>query len=235
MRPTLFSSRRSPHCFKVSIALHEKGVRFDRVEIDLRTREQKTAAYLALNPRGKVPAYFDEDGAHLDSLDILLHLEVAHPEPRSFPADERARRDVLTWIDWSSGPLRDVSHHLYWQLIEPPEAGIDHVRAETLLAEGRRHLHAVEEALERSGGRWIVAAPDLPGPSAADVCVYAWLSGYRRFGLPDTDLPRLGSWLASLDTRPAVMVSRDTVGVPFAQWRSTAPRASDLESLDDER
>lgn len=50
MRPTLFSSRRSPHCFKVSIALHEKGVRFDRVEIDLRTREQKTAAYLALNP-----------------------------------------------------------------------------------------------------------------------------------------------------------------------------------------
>jgi len=84
-RPILYGSVRSPHCFKVSLVLAEKGIDVDRVEIDLPAREQKTPAYLAINPLGQVPVYRDDRGVHIDSLVIMRHLDERHPEPRLFP------------------------------------------------------------------------------------------------------------------------------------------------------
>ena len=42
----LYSSIRSPHCLKIGIVLAEKQIPFDRVEIDLRNRQQREPAYL---------------------------------------------------------------------------------------------------------------------------------------------------------------------------------------------
>jgi glutathione S-transferase len=216
----LFSSARSPHCFKVSVALLELGVAFERVEIDLPGREQKTAEYLAINPRGQVPAYLDATGAHLDSLDILLHLDARRRPPRLFPADPVAREATLTWIARSSGPMRDVSHHLYWQLLEPPAPGPDLARVAELRAQGSELLEGVEAALAASRSGWLVDADDLTGPSAADMCVYAWTSGFRRFELPGPEarLPQLERWWRWWDERPSVRASRGAVGVPFRSW-----------------
>lgn len=237
---TLFSSVRSPHCFKVSIVLEEKRVRFERVEIDLPARQQKTPEYLAIQPRGQVPAYLDDAGAHLDSLDVMLHLEARHPEPRTVPADPAQRDAMLAWIVRSSGPMRQVSHELYWQLLEPPEEGPDEAAVADLVEQGEAHLDSIDAALRRHGGRWLVPtvggpaidAPgkgvpgggvpgrDAPGPSLADVAVYAWVSGYARFDLPRdaASLPELRSWLARMDARPSVLASRGAAGVPFDDW-----------------
>lgn len=217
---TLFSSVRSPHCFKVSIVLEEKRVRFERVEIDLPARQQKSPAYLAINPRGQVPAYLDAAGAQLDSLDVMLHLEARHPEPRTVPADPVQRDTMLAWIERSSGPMRQVSHELYWQLLEPPADGPDEAAVAELVEQGEAQLAAIDAALREHGGRWLVAAVGVPGPSLADVAVYAWVSGYARFGLPRTTapLPTLHSWLARMDARPSVRASRGMVGRPFDAW-----------------
>lgn len=155
---TLFSSVRSPHCFKVSIVLGEKGVRFERVEIDLPGRQQKTRAYLAIDPRGQVPAYLDAAGAHLDSLDVMLHLEARHPEPRTVSADPAERDAMLAWIARSSGPMRRVSHELYGQLIEPPGGGPDETAVADLVAEGEAQLASIDAVLHRHGDRWLVPA-----------------------------------------------------------------------------
>jgi glutathione S-transferase len=218
--PVLFSSARSPHCFKISVTLLELGVAFDRVEIDLPAREQRMADYLAINPRGQVPAYLDADGAHLDSLDILLHLDARRRPPQLFPADPIAREATLAWIARSSGAMRDVSHHLYWQLLEPPAEGPDATRVAQLRAQGSELLEGVEAALAASRSGWLVDADDLAGPSAADICVYAWTSGYRRFELPSSEsrLPHLGRWWRWWDERPSVRASRGAVGVPFRSW-----------------
>jgi len=219
---TLFSSVRSPHCFKVSIVLEEKRVRFERVEIDLPARQQKSPAYLAINPRGQVPAYLDDDGAQLDSLDVMLHLEARHPDPRTVPSDPAGRDAMLAWIERSSGPMREVSHRLYWQLLEPPAGGADPAVVAGLVQHGEAELAAIDAELRRHEGRWLVPAPDLPGPSLADAAVYAWVSGYARFGLPRNAAshPGLRSWLARMDARPSVHASRGAVGRPFDAWLS---------------
>lgn len=231
---TLFSSVRSPHCFKVAIVLEEKRVGFDRVEIDLPARQQKRPPYLAINPRGQVPAYLDDAGAHLDSLDVMLHLEARHPEPRMLPADAASRDAALAWIERSSGPMREVSHELYWQLLEPPAGGPDEAAVRDLLVQGEAQLAAIDAALRKHGRRWLVPADggqdrSWPTPSLADVAVYAWVSGYARFGLPRnaTSLPTFRSWLARMDARPSVVASRGVRGRPFEEWlRERASAAS---------
>ncbi|MDF1524068.1 MAG: glutathione S-transferase family protein [Trueperaceae bacterium] len=223
-RPVLFSSARSPHCFKVSLVLHEKGVDFERVEIDLPAREQKTPAFLALNPLGQVPVYADEAGVHVDSLVIMRHLDRQHPEPSLFPADATALADALAWIELSSTAMRDVSHHLYWQLIEPPEAGPDPARVATLKAEGLTLLARVEAALDAGDG-WLVGG----SLGAADLSVFAWLYGYARFDLPTSfdGFEHVADWRARIAARPSFEASFGRRGRPFATWlaerAATAP------------
>jgi glutathione S-transferase len=215
--PILYSSVRSPHCFKVSLFLHEKGVAFDRVEIDLPAKQQRTPAYLAINPLGQVPVFADDQGVHVDSLRIMRHLDARHGPHRLFPTDDEALQEVLAWIDLSSTAMRDVSHHLYWLMIEPPAQGADPEAVARLTRQGLDLLEQVDGALRRGGG-WLAGSL-----SAADLSVFAWLHGFRRFDLPPagSDFPHLEAWLERLTQRPSFAASYAQVGRPFG----AAPRA----------
>jgi glutathione S-transferase len=86
----LYDAARCPYCARVRIALAEKGIVYDRVEIDLRDRPDWL---YELNPLGKVPVL--EDGALVlpESAVIIEYLEEREPSPRLLPDDmtERAR------------------------------------------------------------------------------------------------------------------------------------------------
>lgn len=209
--PVLYSSVRSPHCFKVSMFLHERGVTFDRVEIDLPAKQQRTPTYLAINPLGQVPVYRDEQGVHIDSLVIMRYVDERQPGPTLFPVDPAELEDTLAWIELSSTAMRDVSHHLYWLVVEPPEGGADPVEVQRLRAQGMELLDRVEAAL--------ASRPWLGGDrmGAADVAVFSWLYGYARFDLPSTwdHHPHLRAWLDTLAARPSFAASYRQVGRPF--------------------
>lgn len=198
------------------MVLEEKGVAFERVEIDLRAKEQKTPEYLAINPFGQVPVYEDDQGVHIDSLVIMQYLDERYPNPSLFPKDEAKNEEVLDWIERSSGPMRDVSHYLYWQLIEPPQEGTDWDEVKRLKAQGYDSLDAVEAGLEQHGN-WLCG--DV---SAADFSVFAWVYGYKRFDLPKSwDMyPKVQGWYRRLETRPSVAVSFQNKGKPFRSNRN---------------
>ena len=206
----LYSSASSPHCFKVSMILHEKNVSFQRVEINLRTKEQKTPAYLAINPLGQVPVYEDEQGVHIDSLVIMQHLDKRYPDPPLFPADPETNQQVLEWIDVSSTTMRDVSHHLYWQLLEPPADGTDHAEVTRLMTLGYEMLEKMERALSKN--TWLCG--DI---SAADYSVFAWVYGFARFDLPSSwdAYPHVHAWRERLAARPGVTASYQVKGRTF--------------------
>ena len=76
---------------RVRIALIEKGIPAELVEVDMVARAHKGPAYLALNPYGRVPT-LEEDGFVLyESTSILEYLEATHPTPPLLPADVRGR------------------------------------------------------------------------------------------------------------------------------------------------
>ena len=81
----------STYSRRVRIALMEKGLDAELLEVDLFGRKQFEPAFLALNPAGRVPV-LDHDGFVLsESTAILEYLEAVFPEPPLLPSDTRER------------------------------------------------------------------------------------------------------------------------------------------------
>jgi len=90
----LIDAARCPYCARVRIALAEKGLELETVEVDLADRPQWL---IELNPpNGRVPV-LDNGFTIPESEVIMAYLEETHPEPPLLPADhvERARARLL--------------------------------------------------------------------------------------------------------------------------------------------
>lgn len=83
----LFDAPRCPYCARVRIALAEKGLESELVEIDLADRPDWL---YELNPAGRVPVL--DDGFALPESDVIMaYLEDRYPEPPLLPADAEGR------------------------------------------------------------------------------------------------------------------------------------------------
>lgn len=83
----------------VHYMLHELGVPFEIVPVDLKSGQQKSPEYLKINPMGKVPALRDGDVILTETPAILLYLADKYPKAGLAPAiDDPARGPFLRWL-----------------------------------------------------------------------------------------------------------------------------------------
>lgn len=81
----LYDAIWAPSPRRVRIFLAEKGIEIERVMVDLRSDEQLSDPYLAVNPRGAVPALELDDGEVIcESAAICRYFEALQPEPPLF-------------------------------------------------------------------------------------------------------------------------------------------------------
>lgn len=64
------------------IALEEAGADYELVAIDLKTGQQKTPEYLAINPAGVTPALVTDEGVLTENLVIMGYVAQTHPEAK---------------------------------------------------------------------------------------------------------------------------------------------------------
>ncbi len=187
--PTLFTAERCPFAARVRIALAEKALDYDAVEIDLGDRP---AWLYEKNPAGKVPVYEEEGGLVLpESWVIMEYLEERYPEPALWPADPAERALGRLWLDRFDDRLGDA----YYALRR---------------GEGLEQLDAKLAELDRA----LEAQPYLAGRDygLADIGYAPWI--LRARDMLDVDLERftdLADWLERLLARPAVAAERELV------------------------
>ncbi|MEQ8674845.1 MAG: glutathione S-transferase family protein [Aggregatilineales bacterium] len=212
MTPVLYSNYNCPHSLKAAFFLSEKGIDFQRVEVNLSTREQKTEPYLAKNPNGTVPAYEDENGVIGDSLAIMQYIDANTDAPHFFPQDQDKLAEALVWVERADNDFWDVSHHLYWQLIEPPADGTDWDEVRRLKAKGIALLQELETLLTDQ--------PYVLGEfSVVDVALLPWVYGYQRFDLPEAgQFPHVVAWRDALSSRQTFLDNHNKTGVLFEEF-----------------
>jgi len=94
---------------RVHWALEELGVKYEYVTLDQKNGDNRTAAYLAINPTGKVPGLVDGGQPYFESVAILLHLGETYGRERGlWPTADAARAEALCWTVWGTTEL-----HLY--------------------------------------------------------------------------------------------------------------------------
>src|SRR5258708_28284854 len=101
----LISHKLCPYVQRAVIALTEKGVSFERIDIDL---ANKRDWFLAISPLGKTPVLQVGDRAIFESAVILEYLEETQPKPLH-PDDALTRAEHRAWIEFGSTVLNEVA------------------------------------------------------------------------------------------------------------------------------
>lgn len=79
----------SPFAWRVMLTLEVKRLPYESRLLEFSQGQHKSADYLKLNPRGKVPTLKDGEFALSESLAIMSYLDRKHPEPPIFGGDPR--------------------------------------------------------------------------------------------------------------------------------------------------
>jgi maleylacetoacetate isomerase len=87
----LYAYYRSSTSYRVRIGLNLKGLDYEIVPVDLRTDEQRGAAYREKNPYAGVPALEVDGRFYAQSMAILEWLDERYPDPPLLPGDADRR------------------------------------------------------------------------------------------------------------------------------------------------
>jgi glutathione S-transferase len=163
---TLYGFALSPFVRGVRIALAEKGIAYDHQPHGF--EDLKTAAYAAINPFRKMPAWVAADGfAVYETPAILRYLDEAMDGVALTPAAPRDRARMAQWVGVAGSFLYPVGiTQLVVQRIMMPLMGgtTDDAIVAEAAATISGHLDALEAALP---GAWLAG----PGMSQADIMV----------------------------------------------------------------
>lgn len=198
----LYSGPLSLFTAKVRIALDEKDLEYERVEVGWSLKDRYEPHHpdvIALNPKRQVPVLVDGASVIYDSTLILEYLEDVHPEPSLRPADPATRAICRQWEAWGD----EILFAEVWKLID---AGFypsgDDAAANEELAAARDAIAALHRDLDKA----LVGREYLCGEfSFADIGCFVMTSSAATLGAaPAPELQNLGAWLARSAARPAV-------------------------------
>ena len=168
----------TPNGVKVSIMLEEIGLLYEVHKVDFGANDQKSDAFLSLNPNGKIPAILDPDGpggaplALFESGAILVYL--AEKTGRLIPADAAGRYRALQWVMFQMGGVGPMFGQLGFFVKFAGKDWEDKRPRDRYADEAKRLLGVMDRALD--GRDWF-----LGDYSIADVSMLGWVNGLVNF------------------------------------------------------
>ena len=195
----LISPKLCPYVQRAVIALNEKGIPFERIDIDL---ANKPDWFLAISPLGKTPVLQVGDSVIFESAAILEYLEETQAKPLH-PADPLKRAEHRGWIEFGSTVLNDIAGFY---------AAVDEATFKAKTAQ-------LEQKFARLEAR-VAASPWFDGENFSLVDV-VFGPVFRYFDVFDeiadfgilSDKPKLARWRKTLAVRPSV---RSAVSANYA-------------------
>jgi glutathione S-transferase len=193
----ILGRKNSSNVQKVLWCCDELGVPFEREDYGGEFGRNRDAAYLALNPNGRVPTIIDGDFVLWESNSIVRYLANKHDDGTLYPVNPEERARGERWMDWQLSVLRDATHGMFWGLVrtKPEDRNSEEIaasikRSADAFAILDRYLAETEYA---AGSHFTVC--DIP----IGIFVHRW------FGLDieREEFPNLLRWYNNLGDRPA--------------------------------
>jgi glutathione S-transferase len=179
---TLYDYPGSPCARRVRATLLSKGIAYNRVVIDIRKMEQRTPAYLAINPNGLVPSLQHGNWNIFESNVITEYLDLAFPSSKQlYPSNPWQRAQTRMLQAFELHFAKDYWPIMYARVIGP----VDHfVPLEEHLQQLRRNTNdeaQIERMIQVWEGTWLSAE----GEAAHQRALYRhleWLENYLSEG-----------------------------------------------------
>jgi GSH-dependent disulfide-bond oxidoreductase len=194
----------TPNGWKASVLLEELGLPYTVHAIELMQGEQKTPAFLAMNPNGRIPVIIDreaDDFTVFESGAIMIYL--AEKTGRLLPADPKGRSRVIQWLMFQMGglgPMMGQANVFYRYMPEKIDIAIKRYQGETArllgVLDGQLAQH------EYLAGEY----------SIADIANWCWARTAAWSGVELEPFTHLQRWIAQIAERPAAAAG---IRVPY--------------------
>lgn len=208
MSVEVYWSSGSGFSWRVLLALEAKKIPYDSRQLEFSKGEHRSPEFLAINPRGRVPALRDGEVTVYESVAIIAYLDRRFPDPPLFGASpaESARvwRSVMETVNYLDVPTEAFILPLYFGRVAGQEEAI-RAAIKTLHEEVAR----LETALAASS--WLAGAT----MSAADLVAYPMVrSILRAAGKPaaapfetgflplEARYPAVAAWMGRVEALP---------------------------------
>ncbi len=187
----------SPYAWRVQLGFELKGIAYQSHRLNAGEGEHKSADYLAINPRGKVPALKDGDTIICESTAILAYLEAKHPEKPLFGTDPAAIGQIwqtLNEVDsFVQQPVQQMIRPIFFGQL--PDKNDDVIAQAKLVHEELVHIERRLGASEYLVGSAI---------TAADVALLPAIQGLLRGVGKDEAAPLELGFLPFAETYPNI-------------------------------
>ena len=198
---TFYYGSGSPYAWRVWLALEHKQLAYELKTMSFSAGDLRSAEYLAINPRHRVPAVVDDGFSLYESAAILEYLDEKYPGPRLFPGDVRQRAIARRLVREADEYFGDAMDELLHEILFKPREKWTSERIER----GKQTL-ADELAVWETRFAGDFLAGEL---SAADFTLYPLVALTLRCDKrnPDLDVqqsvgPRVSAWMKRIEALP---------------------------------
>ena len=190
----------------VKMFMAEKGVDLDRVEVDLRSAENRKAPYLSVNPAGQTPALELDDGTHITEITAICeYLEERTPNPPLIGTTAEERAHTRMW-----------TRRVDLKVAEPMANGFRFGEGLAMFESRLRCLPEASaglKAVAQDGIAWM--EDNFQGPwiaggrfTLADILLFSFMDFGAVVGQPiDPKNKKIVDWLERVKARPSAAAS----------------------------
>jgi glutathione S-transferase len=207
-KPVLYDFHRAPNPQRARILLAEKGIDYDKVEVDLSKREQLSPEYRHVNFACTTPTLKLPDGTLItDNAGIAAWAEAVKPEPPLLgrtPAEKGVVASMAVWavecgIHAAGESLRNSAEMFADRSVTGPD---NHAQVPALVDRGKRRIARFHAQLDEIlGSRRYVAGDAF---SYADITAWVAAELASRVGIgAGPELANLARWRAEVAARPS--------------------------------
>lgn len=180
------------------IALEEAGAAYETIRVDFASAEQTKPAYLAINPKGRVPALMTDRGLLTENVAILAYIAQSFPEKKLAPSDPFAFAQMQAFNSYLSSTVHVNHAHkgrgYRWASEESSFADMKRKVPETMAAS----FDLIEREMFR--GPWVMG-DDF---TVADAYLYTLATWLKGDGVDVARFPKVAAHMAAMRERPAV-------------------------------
>lgn len=181
------------------IALEEAGADFQALPLDFSRDEQRSEAYLAINPKGRVPALITERGVLTETPAVLTYIAQRYPQAQLAPLDDAfAFAELQAFMAYLSSTMHVATAHFRrgsrWA---DGEASFEDMRAK--VPQNTRDCCSLIE-LEYFNGPWVMGADY----TIADPYLFTLTGWLGRFGIALSEFPKIAAHREAMQARAAV-------------------------------
>ena len=187
----LYMTPSSGNAYKVRLLLEMLKVPYEKAELDWAGKEHKQPAFLAINPRGQVPALEDDGRVFWDSSACLVYVARKHGGEKWLPTDAAGMAEVMQWLALANNELH---YGLQWArgVMNKIKTG----SLEEYQGYGNKGLEILEARLKSN--EWLA----LGRPTIADLACYPYVSVSPEGGFKLESYPAVQAWLKRVEALP---------------------------------